>query len=198
MDYNTQRKQLILPEYGRYVQDMVDYAKTLEDKVQRQICAETIIKLMNNIHGKGSKSEDLQHKLWNHLAAMAGYELDIDYPVEIKHMDASQDTKEYLKYPQKQISRRHYGALIEESARILHAMDDGEAKTELSRLVANQMKRALAAWNKNALDDEKIIDDMAEYTEGAIDIHNLNVHLISDNVALNCAPTQQTKKKKKK
>ena len=100
MDYNTQRKKLILPEYGRCIQQMVDYAKTIGDRAERQNCANTIIALMANMQEQRTDPDELRNKLWNHLAAMADYELDIDYPVEIVHHEEAKDKRERLPYPQ--------------------------------------------------------------------------------------------------
>ena len=88
VDYNTEREKLLLPEYGRCVQQMVDHAKSLEDKEERQRCATTIVALMANMTEQHGDPEDFRQKLWNHLAAIANYELDIDYPVTIEKLEA--------------------------------------------------------------------------------------------------------------
>ena len=85
MDYNTKRDKLIMPEYGRGIQQMVEHCKTIADKDERMLCARTIINTMANMAEQTADREDFQKKLWNHLAAMAQYDLDIDYPVERKH-----------------------------------------------------------------------------------------------------------------
>ena len=198
MDYNTERKQLVLPEYGRCVQSMVDYAKTISDKQERQVCANTIIKLMGHLYENQKDNEDVQHKLWNHLAAMANYELDIDYPVDIEHQEVKQAKREIVAYPQKTIKKRHYGALVEELTQVLTTTDDDNDRKELTRLVANMMKRNLANWNANALNDEKILDDLAEYTNGKVQLLPSEIHLIPDADILNGLQQQHTSKKKKK
>ncbi|MCQ2096109.1 MAG: DUF4290 domain-containing protein [Bacteroidaceae bacterium] len=197
MDYNTQRKKLILPEYGRYIQSMVDYAKTIKDRKSRQSCAETIVALMRNMYDKNDNTEDVNIKLWNQFATLAEYDIDIDYPVNIERREFRNERKEYLKYPQKKIHERHYGALIEESIRIIQTMEEDNEKHELTRLVANQMKRDLANWNTNALDDEKVFDDIAEYTQGRVILHASDMALISDADAIGSIPSQKKKKKNK-
>lgn len=198
MDYNTQRKKLILPEYGRCIQEMVDHAKTIEDREERQQCANTIIKLLSNLYGKQSAKEDVTQKLWNHLAAMANYELDINYPVEIENLFERENKRENIKLPQKKIRKPHYGALAEETTKVLQTMEDGEEKDALIRLVANQMKRNLANWNPNALSDEKILDDLADLTHGKVQLLPNEIDLIPDAEILKDISMSQVKKKKKK
>ena len=205
MDYNTQREKLKLTEYGRCIQEMVNYAMGIEDRKERQRCAYTIIDLMANMQSFTGNAEDFYQKLWNHLAYISDYQLDIDYPVEIQHIDKQETHRDRVPYPQKRIARRHYGAIIEQLTKHLTEMEPGQKRDELTRLVANQMKLALAKWNSNALDDEKILSDLAEYTDGKISLLPSEIKLMSDKEAL--ASIQQTnssnnngggKKKKKK
>ena len=202
MDYNTQREKLRLPEYGRCIQEMVDYAVALEDRKERQRCAYTIIDLMANMQKFTGNPDDFYQKLWNHLAYISDYQLDIDYPIEIQHIDKQETKRDRVPYPQKRIERRHYGTIIEQLTKRLMEMEPGADRDELTRLVANQMKLALAKWNSNALDDEKILSDLAEYTQGKISLLPSEIKLISDKEAI--ANAQQTNsnsgggKKKKK
>lgn len=203
MDYNTQREKLRLPEYGRCIQEMVDYAVALEDRKERQRCAYTIIDLMANMQKFTGNQDDFYQKLWNHLAYISDYQLDIDYPIEIQHIDKQETKRDRIPYPQKRIERRHYGTIIEQLTKRLMEMEPSAEREELTRLVANQMKLALAKWNSNALDDEKILSDLAEYTQGKISLLPSEIKLISDKEAI--ANAQQTnsnsgggKKKKKK
>jgi hypothetical protein len=202
MDYNTQREKLRLPEYGRCIQEMVDYAVALEDRKERQRCAYTIIDLMANMQKFTGNPDDFYQKLWNHLAYISDYQLDIEYPIEIQHIDKKETKRDRVPYPQKRIERRHYGTIIEQLTKRLMEMEPGADRDELTRLVANQMKLALAKWNSNALDDEKILSDLAEYTQGKISLLPSEIKLISDKEAI--ANAQQTNsnsgggKKKKK
>ncbi len=199
MDYNTQRSKLILPEYGRCIQDMVEYAMTIKDRDERLRCANTIIGLMANILKFDGEKEDFYQKLWNHLALMSGYKLDIDYPVEIQYADEQEQKRERVPYPQHKIKRRHYGLLVERLAKKLEDMEPGEKRTKLIELVANQMKRDLANWNANTLSDEKVVDDLADFTDQKIALLPSEINMMSDKQVL--AEMQQTgsgKKKKKK
>lgn len=199
-DYNTQRSKLILPEYGRCIQNMVEYAKTIEDKNEREKCAYTIIELMAGMQDYSGNADDFYQKLWNHLAMISQYQLDIDYPVEIQHIDNQTAKRERVPYPQKRIAKRHYGSNVENFTKKLMEMEPGEEKDELTRLIANQMKRSLANWNANALDDEKVLEDLAEFTNGKISLLPNEINMMSDKEVF--AEIQQSlagsKKKKKK
>lgn len=170
MEYNTQRKKMAMPEYGRIIQNMVDYAVTLEDKAERQRCANTIISIMGNMFPHLRDVPEFKHKLWDHLAVMSDYKLDIDYPYEITPKSEMSTKPEPMAYPMKKIKYRHYGYLLETLMKILADMPESAAREELTLLTAIQMKRSLANWNKDALDDEKIIADIAAYTHGQVRI----------------------------
>ena len=180
MNYNTQRKKLPLPEYGRGIQEMVDYALTLQDRNERQRCANTIVAIMGNMFPHLRDVPDFKHKLWDHLAIMAEYKLDIDYPYEIVQQKENGSKPEPMAYPMKKIKYRHYGYLLESLTREMESLPDGPEREELVIMVACQMKRCLNGWNKDALDDEKIISDLESYTNGKIHLDKETFQRISD------------------
>ena len=198
MDYNTQREKLIMPEYGRGIQQMVEHCKTIENKEERLLRAKTIVDTMANMAEQTADKEDFQKKLWNHLAAMAQYELDIDYPVEIKRIDDESTRPEQMLYPQKRIQKRNYGAIVEQFTEHLATMEDNTLRDELTILVANHMKRDLSNWSVDSMSDEKIADDMASYTNGKIQIDFNRHQLISDGELLSSRISTSVKKKKKR
>lgn len=198
MDYNTTRDKMAMPEYGRSVQQMVEHCKTIADRNERLRCAKTIVATMANMAVQTADKEDFQKKLWNHLAIIANYDLDIDYPVEIERMDDENALPEHLPYPQKRIRRRHYGAIVEEFAEHLATMKDGEEREALTCLVANHMKRDLSNWSVDSMNDEKVADDMAQYTDGKIQLDLDHMHLISDGELLSTRVQTSVKKKKGK
>ncbi len=169
IEYNSTRDKLKLPEYGRLVQDMVDYALTITDKEERQNYAEAIIEVMKGFSPKMKDVDDFRHKLWDHLAYMANYELDIDYPFEVKHIDTINKCPEKLAYPKGFIRFRHYGRLIEKAMSDLSSMEDADEKERLVRLVANRMKRNLADWKGDGIEDSKVARDIAFYTDGKVE-----------------------------
>ena len=198
VDYNTERETLLLPEYGRCVQQMVEHAKTLEDKAERQRCANTIVALMANMVEHHGDSEDFRQKLWNHLAAIANYELDIDYPVDIEKLEDTKANHERIPYPQKRISKRHYGAIIESLTKKLSEIEDEDERMALTEQIANQMKRSLGRWNRDAMNNEKVLDDIANYTEGKVSLLPNELKMMSDGEILNDVQQMTPSKKKKK
>lgn len=170
MLYNTQQKRLPMPEYGRGIQNMVDYALTIEDRAERQRCANTIVNIMGSMFPHLRDIPDFKHKLWDHLAVMADYKLDIDYPYEITPAATVHSRPKPLAYPMKRIRYRHYGYMLESLLKKLKDMPEGEERDALTSMVANQMKRCLYNWNKDAMDEEKVAADLAEYTEGNVQL----------------------------
>lgn len=198
MDYNTKRDKLVMPEYGRAVQQMVEHCKSLSEKSERMRCAKAIVKTMSSIAEHTADKEDFQKKLWNHLACIAGYELDIDYPVEIERVDDAAARPEKLAYPQKRIRKRNYGKIVEAFAEHLEGMEPDGKRKELGMRIANHMKRDLCNWSVDSMSDEKVVDDLAEYTNGAVAIDLNRVQLVSDGELLSSRISTSVKKKKKK
>lgn len=198
MDYNTERNKLIMPEYGRAVQQMVEHCKTIEDKEERMRCALSIIETMANISERNTEKEDFEKKLWNHLAMIANYKLDIDYPVEIEQEDAITARPSKLEYPQKRIRKRNYGAIVQSFTEHLRGMEDDDKLKELSLLIANHMKRDLSNWSVDSMSDERVVDDLAQYTDGKVIIDLDRERLISDGELLSNRISTSLKKKKKK
>lgn len=174
LDYNTQRERLMLPEYGREVQKMVDYAITLPTREERQRCAETIVAIMERMFPSNSDAADNRHKLWDHLALMSRFQLDIDWPCDVSQAARITTKPEPLAYPMKEIPVRHYGNMIFEMFAKLKEMPPGPERDELARLTANHMKRDLYQWSHGSADNEKVIDDIARYTDGVIQLDPKN------------------------
>lgn len=174
LDYNTQRERLILPEYGREVQQMVDHCVALPNRAERQRCANTIIAVMERMIPRMGDAESFRRKLWDHLALMSQFKLDIDYPFDINEARSMLEKPKPIPYPMRRIPVRHYGGLMFEVFDMLKTMPEGKERTELIRLAANQMKRDLVQWGHGSSDNEKVASDLAGYTAG-------NVQLDLDN-----------------
>jgi len=170
MDYNTQREKLTLPEYGREVQKMINHCLELPTKAERQQCAETIIDIMRRMFPKDRDSEDYERKLWDHLALMSDFKLDIDYPFDVAEAKKITSKPDPIDYPMQQIPVRHYGKMLFELFEQLKQMPPGEARDELTRQVANQMKRSLVQWSHGSSDNEKVASDLARFTDGRIQL----------------------------
>ena len=170
MDYNTKRDKLIMPEYGRGIQQMVEHCKTIADKDERMRCAQTIINTMANMAEQTADREDFQKKLWNHLAAMAQYDLDIDYPVNIVPQEEVQAHPAPLPYPMKAIKRRHYGYLVEQALDYAKTLEDEEMRQFITESVANQMKQDLFIWNRDSMDNALVAQDIDRYSNGELNL----------------------------
>ena len=170
LDYNTQRERLVLPEYGREVQQMVDYCVSLKSRAERQRCANTIIAVMERMMPHTYENKDYRQKLWDHLALMSGFQLDIDYPCDITEAQKMLQKPAPMRYPMTRIPVRHYGNMMFEVFELLKNLPNGAERTELTRLAANQMKRDLVLWGHGSSDDEKVASDLADYTDGKIQL----------------------------
>lgn len=170
LDYNTQREKLKLPEYGREVQNMVDYCCTLADRDERQRCAETIVATMNRMYPQNHENGDHKQKLWDHIAIMSDFKLDIDYPFDVAAAKELATRPQPLHYPTERIPVRHYGKMLFEIFEKLKTMEPGEERDELVRVTANQMKRNLLQWGHGSNDDDKVASDLARFTDGVIQL----------------------------
>ncbi|MBR0433334.1 MAG: DUF4290 domain-containing protein [Bacteroidaceae bacterium] len=170
MIYNTQREKMILPEYGRTIQEMVDICLQIEDRSERQICAETIIEIMRAMNPNVRQQPDYEHKLWDQLAILSDYKLDIDYPYEVIQREEMNAKPKPLKYPMQRIRYRHYGHLTEAFMKELKEMPDSPERTRLTEMIANYMKRSLYNWNRDAMDERKVAADIDNYTEGNVNL----------------------------
>ncbi len=194
MTYNTQLKPLRLPEYGRNIHQMVEYCISIPDREERNVCARSIIRAMGNLFPALRDDPEAAPKLWDHLAIMSEFQLDIDYPYEVVTPDSLRTFPDPVSYPGTFIPLKQYGHLVLEMIAKASAMPEGEERDQLVLLIANQMKKLQMQVNKDGVDDIKIFKDLAEISHGAI-------RLSPDTVVLNeykLAPAPATGKKKKK
>ena len=170
LDYNTQREKLLLPEYGREIQKMIDHAVGLPNREERLRCAKTIVKLMETKVPQIRENANYQQTLWDHLYLMSGKQLDIDWPYDVGEAERIHAKPSPMARPATSIGLRHYGRLVEELWEQLKTMPEGKERDELTRQTANQMKRDLVLWGHGSIDDEKVADDLARYTDGKIQL----------------------------
>ncbi len=189
LDYNTQREKLVMSEYGREIQKMIEIACELPTKEERLQCAQTIVKLMETKNPQLKENEDFEQTLWNHLYLMSHRELEIDWPFDISEADKIQTKPRPMRFPEDGVRLRHYGRLVEELFQILKTMPEGEERDTLVRYTANQMKRDLALFGHGSMDDERVASDLARFTDGVIQI---------DLDAFKFEKVAQTEDKKKK
>ena len=197
LDYNTQRERIKLNEYGREIQQMVDYCVSIPDREERQVCAEAIIDTMRKMNPSDQNINDRMQTLWDHLALMSDFKLDIDYPVEITTAEQMASKPEPVAYPNTRIPVRHYGRALFELFDTLKTMEPGEERDTLVRMTANQMKRCLLLWGHGNGDDEKVADDLARFTDGVIQL-DLDSFRFDKIDVLSIAQQAKQKKQKKK
>lgn len=170
MIYNTNEERLRLPQYGRGVQQMVDAALAETRRSVQQVMAERIVKVMAAVNPDVANSPDANTILWNHLAYMSDYKFDITYPCEIeKHVCGEHPGK--LSYPGHRIRYRHYGYLLEQALRNLGQLPPQFlGRDEMIQAVALRMKRDLADWKGDGIENEKVGRDLASYTDGKVGV----------------------------
>ena len=172
MDYNSNRKQLVLPEYGRHVQEMVNHAITIENPEERALCAKTIIGIMGNMFPHLRDVADFKHKLWDHLAIMGEFKLDIVFPYEIPEPAIFQTKPLKVPYCNQRIKFMHYGRLVEDliAKAIIH--ENEEEKKLLIQLIANHMKKSLLNYNRDAASDERVVADLKRLSGGKLEVED--------------------------
>jgi len=170
MDYNSNRKKLVLPEYGRHIQKMVDHALTIEDREERKRFAKAIVAVMGNLFPHLRDVSDFKHKLWDHLAIISDFKLDIDSPYETPTPELLAEKPKKIPYNQKNIRFKHYGHSIVLMIDKAVEMEDGEEKHDLVQMIANHMKKSYLTWNREAVDDREIFTDLKTLSKGKLEV----------------------------
>ena len=199
MKYNTAEKHLAQPEYGRNVQNLVDYCVTIEDREERNRCANAIISIMGNLYPQQRDTNDFKHILWDHLAIMSGFKLDVDYPYEVVKEADLETRPPRIPYVSTRIRSRQYGKIMEQMVGKATEMENSEAKDYLVRSLANQMKRSYVTWNnKDTVSDAKIFKDLAQLSDGLIALKEGDLKLIDGRELQQVAAAAQHQNKSKK
>jgi hypothetical protein len=170
IEYNTEREHLIIPEYGRHLQKMVNYAKQLPTKEERNKVAKSIINVMGNLQPHLRDVPDFQHKLWDQLFIIADFELDVDSPYPTPSKEELNERPEPLKYPQNHPKYRFYGNNIKTMIDVANTWEEGELKEALIYTIANHMKKCFLNWNKDTVEDDVIFKHLYELSGGKINL----------------------------
>jgi len=198
LEYNTIREELIIPEYGRHIQKMINYASSRESKEERNKLANSIISVMGNLQPHLRDVPDFQHKLWDQLFIMSDFKLDADSPFEKPSKEVLNAKPEPLSYPQSFPKYRFYGnnikIMIDEAVK----WDDGEMKEALVLTIANHMKKCFLNWNKDSVKDQVIFDHLYELSETKIDIRDSKEELLDSSLLLRSKKRFSNKKFPKK
>ncbi len=176
MDYNTERPDLVLPEYGRHVHKMVDYLKTIHDKNLRNQMAKSLVEIMGNMNPHLRDVPDFKHKLWDHLAIMSDFDLDIDWPYPLPDKEERSSPPDTLTYSDSDFSFKHYGKNLQQMLKALPDYDE-ETQAMLVKQLANHMKISYVSWKKESVNDDAIFDDIEKITKGKIKIPRDNIKL---------------------
>ncbi len=168
MEYNTSREQLIIPEYGRAIQQMVQFAVKLEDREERSRAAKTIVHAMSILNPQLKDMTDYKHKLWDHLFIISGFELDCDAPYPMPDKDLTHVKPTLVPYPQKNIKLRHYGSIVESMIREAKKLEEGQEKQQVVESIANFMKMSYLSWNRDTVSDELIKDQLKDLSGGVL------------------------------
>jgi hypothetical protein len=169
-DYNTSRKKLALPEYGRHIHRLVEYLMTIQDRDERNRAVGSLINIMGNLNPHLRDVADFKHKLWDHLAIISDFQLDIDSPYPVPTSAILTEKPRRVPYNQGNIRYKHYGKVIEMMVKKATEMPEGEEKKVLTEALANIMKKQYLNWNREAVNDVNILKDLSELSKGKINL----------------------------
>jgi len=184
LQYNTSRVLLKIPEYGRHIHKMIDQAIEVKDKDERNKIAKAIIGVMGNLNPHLRDVADFQHKLWDQLFIMSGFQLDVDCPFEKPNKDLLEARPGPLSYPQSYPKYRFYGNNLKNMIDAAIKWEDGELKDALVFNIANHMKKSFLNWNKDTVEDIVILNHLFELSNGKIDIRNTDEKLTDSSQLL--------------
>jgi hypothetical protein len=177
LEYNSQRSHLIIPEYGRHLQKLIDQATAIADKEERNKAARYIISVMGSLNPHLRDVPDFQHKLWDQLFIMSDFNLDVDSPYPIPSKDILTQKPDRLKYPQNFPKYRFYGNNIKYMIDVANSWEEGELKNALVLVIANHMKKCYLSWNKDTVSDEVIFEHLLELSDGKLNLSKSNEEL---------------------
>lgn len=194
LEYNSERPTLIIPEYGRHIQKLVNHCIALEDKEERNTMAQAIIGVMGNLQPHLRDVPDFKHKLWDQLHIMADFKLDVDSPYETPSKEELQEKPERLPYPKAASKYRFYGTNIQTMIDVALTWEEGDMKEALIFTIANHMKKCYLNWNKDTVEDDVILEHLYELSDGKIDFRKIEEELLDSKSLLKTRSAQGKKK----
>lgn len=189
LEYNAEREPLIIPEYGRHLQKLIDQATAIEDRAERNKAAKYIIQVMGSLNPHLRDVPDFQHKLWDQLFIMSDFRIDVDSPYPIPSREVLQLRPDPLKYPQNFPKYRFYGNNIQYMINVAIGWEDSELKDALIKVIANHMKKSYLSWNKDTVTDAVIFEHLYEMSDGRLNL------IESSEELLNTTDIMRTNKK---
>ena len=172
LEYNSERTTLIIPEYGRHIQKLVNHCKALPTKEERNTMAKAIVDVMGNLQPHLRDVPDFKHKLWDQLFIMANFDLDVEAPYPQPSKEEFLEKPEPLEYPKSASKYRYYGHNIQTMINVALSWEDGEMKDALVVTIANHMKKCYLNWNKDTVEDDVIFNHLYELSNGQLDLRN--------------------------
>ena len=203
IEYNSERPKLIIPEYGRHIQKMVEQVIAKETKEERNKVASSIIAVMGNLNPHLRDVTDFQHKLWDQLFIISDFKLDVDSPYPIPNREELQEYPQSIKYPQNFPKYRFYGNNIKRMIDVAIGWEDGEKKEALLFTIANHMKKCFLNWNKDTVEDDIIFKHLFELSEGKLNLKGTEealmdtMTILSNNKSYGAKKTSKTTKNTK-
>ncbi len=195
MQYNTTLSPIIVPEYGRNIQKMIDFACTVEEREERNKVAQSIVKVMGQVNSQYKHSEDFLQKLWDHLFIISNFRLDVDSPYPVPEKEKLQKKPEKIEYPSRKIKYRHYGHSVEQFIRRGTEMEEGDEKDSFIYYLANMMKKNYLQYNRSSVGDELILRQLSELSGGKLKLKE-GFKLKPTSELITVSPTNNSAKKK--
>ena len=175
MEYNTSLPKMIIPEYGRNIQKMIDFAMTVKDREERNKVARAIIDVMGQLNPHLRDVTDFKHKLWDHIFIISDFKLDVDSPYPLPTAETFQTKPDRIAYPSLDIRYKHYGKTVERIIAKGKEYPDGPEKDALVEQIANLMKRSYLTWNRDSVNDEVILKQLEELSKGQLKLADISL-----------------------
>jgi hypothetical protein len=196
LEYNSERSTLIIPEYGRHIQKLINYCIALSEKEERNKMAKAIIDVMGNLQPHLRDVPDFKHKLWDQLHIMADFKLDVDSPYETPSKEELSEAPAKLEYPKSASRFRFYGTNIQAMIDVAVEWEEGDKKEALVYTIANHMKKCYLNWNKDTVDDKVILQHLSELSNGKLDARDIQENLSESKNLLRKRTSQGSKNNK--
>jgi hypothetical protein len=195
MEYNTQRPHMILPEYGRNVQNMIAHAMEIGNREERNKAAKAIIEVMGQLNPHLRDVDDFRHKLWTHLFVMSDFQLDVDSPYEMPSREVLSEKPEIMEYPKSKIRYGHYGKYTERILKETVKESDEKTKEYLKNTMANFMKKQFLTYNNDAVENNVIAQQLSELSGGELVLENPDTLMQTNQILKSFGITPNKRKK---
>lgn len=202
LSYNTEKPKLHIPEYGRNVQNMINYAKQIESREERNLAAAAIIDVMGQLNPHLRDVEDYNHKLWTHLFIMSDFKIDVDSPYEIPTPEKLHERPQIMKYPRNRAKFGHFGYYSEEMIKGAAKLEDKEEKQYLTEVLANMLKKDYLVFHTENVENSAIVSHLDQMSGGKLKIEDNSIfkstNTILKDMGISAKPVVRKKGRSKK